>query len=129
MLSRILVVDDHEDSLNVFSRVLTKAGYDVFLAQNGSEALKSVLQYRPHLIILDLQIPEISGLEVCRTIKENPFSQVIPVLIITAGSDSRLREEIQKAGADELLMKPIDPFRLLSIVNNYLSQSQSSIAS
>lgn len=129
MLSRILVVDDHEDSRKVFSRVLTKAGYDVFLAQNGSEALKSVLQYRPHLIILDLQIPEISGLEVCRTIKENPFSQVIPVLIITAGSDSRLREESQKARADELLIKPIDPFRLLSIVNNYLSQSQSSMAS
>lgn len=129
MLPRILVVDDHEDSRKVFSRVLTKAGYDVFLAQNGSEALKSVLQYRPHLIILDLQIPEISGLEVCRTIKENPFSHVIPILIITAGSDSRLREESQKAGADELLMKPIDPFRLLSIVNSYLSQSQPSLAS
>ncbi|MDC4227480.1 MAG: response regulator [Candidatus Manganitrophus sp.] len=122
MPQRVLIVDDHEDSLSIFSSALAGAGYDVITATDGQEALQKVLKTRPDLVLLDLILPEIDGFAVCDTLKYSPSFRSIPVLMISAWTDSHsiLQKQSQRAGAEELLMKPIAPKDLVTKVRKYL---------
>jgi CheY-like chemotaxis protein len=123
MSQRILVVDDDGDSLIILSTVLSKAGYAVSTAKDSKEALRKICESRPDLVLLDLILPEIDGFALCDQLKSSDSFRSIPVLMISAWSDSNsiLEQQSLRAGAEELLMKPIEPKELIIKVRRYLN--------
>ncbi|MBF0350968.1 MAG: response regulator [SAR324 cluster bacterium] len=115
--SIVLVADDSLTIRMQLSELLDDVGYKSILAENGREAIESVNRYLPDLVILDVIMPEMDGIEVCRRIKANPATQQIPVIIIT--SKSNLDEKIKglNAGADDYLFKPYNPKEFTAKVN------------
>src|SRR3712207_1091031 len=107
-MSYLLVADDHENLRYLVRDVLQAAGHQVELAADGLLALAAIEQREPHLIVLDLGMPGMSGIEVCRAIKQNPFTARIPVLVLTAQSNIEHKVEVFEAGADDYLVKPFD---------------------
>lgn len=128
MPKQILIVDDNEDSCQIFTRLLTKEGYAVTLAKDGVEGLQRVSQSRPDLILLDVMLPGINGFEVCRAIKSDPSLCSIPVLIISAGIDPALQEQGLNVGAEALLTKPIRPPVLIAKIKGYFNNQPSSLS-
>lgn len=92
--------------------VLVSAGHEVSLASDGLSALASIQEREPDLLVLDLVMPGMSGIEVCRAVKLNPFTARIPVLMLTARGDVEHKVEAFEAGADDYLAKPFDPREL-----------------
>lgn len=122
MSKQILIVDDEEDTLTIFSRALAKAGYEVATAKNGHEALRRILGDPPDLVLLDLILPEMDGFAISETIKSDAALRAIPVVMISAWTDANavLETQSRRAGAAELLMKPITPKDLVTTVKKYL---------
>ena len=116
----ILVVDDEEDILDTLQRILTVEGYDVVVARSGRSALEYIEQSIPSAVLTDIQMPGMSGYELCRQLKSSPSSQAVPVLLITGLiGHSNLQEGIE-AGADDYLRKPIDADDVLMRVRNQI---------
>jgi two-component system cell cycle response regulator len=106
--SRILVVDDHEDNIEVLRVRLESWGYGVSAAENGADALAFVERTPPDLILLDVMMPEIDGIEVARRIKANKALPFIPIIMQTALDSTEDKVEGLEAGADDYITKPID---------------------
>ena len=117
---RILVVDDLEDNLFLLQAVLQAEGYQVELANSGSAALTLVEVAPPDLILLDLMMPEITGLEVTQQIRQNVNLPYIPILLVTAYEETRAAEGLDM-GANDFIRKPIDFDELLARVRAFLS--------
>ncbi|HJU65093.1 MAG TPA: response regulator, partial [Gemmatimonadaceae bacterium] len=115
-MSYVLCVDDNEDMRLMVREVLASAGHDVNLAPDGLSALASIQEREPDLLVLDLVMPGMSGIDVCRAVKRNPFTARIPVLMLTAQSDIDSKVQGFEAGADDYLPKPFDPRELRSRV-------------
>jgi DNA-binding response OmpR family regulator len=119
--TKILIVDDDSISRCILTRVLSNDGYEIIEATNGKEALEKAETEKLNLIILDVNLPDITGYEVCKQLKLNPITEVIPILSI---SSCYIKNEDWihglECGADNYLMKPIDPNVLLAIVNSML---------
>ncbi len=111
-MSYLLVVDDNEDMRLMVREVLISAGHAVDTAPNGVRALEAIERREPDLLILDLIMPGMSGIEVCRAVKRNPFQARIPVLMLTARGDVGHKVAGFEAGADDYLAKPFDPREL-----------------
>jgi DNA-binding response OmpR family regulator len=103
---RILIVDDEEDICNTLSDFLTDCGYEVLQATSGEEAIRLVKAARPHLILLDIRMPEMNGLEILRRVRA--LDQEVGVIMITAFTDITIAQESLKAGASDFVTKPID---------------------
>ena len=116
----ILVVDDKPNNRLLLNTYLVSAGYEVLFATTGEEALVSVVADPPHLIVLDVLLPQMNGYEVCRTIKLSERLKVIPVILVTAlhGEDERLKGI--NAGADDFIGRPINKLELLTRVKSLL---------
>jgi pilus assembly protein CpaE len=112
MANRILAVDDNVVNLKLVSATLTNAGYEVYTAESGQEALARVNQILPDLVILDVMMPEMDGYEVCRSLRKNPVTAHIPIMMLTA--HDTLEDKIKgfDAGADEYVTKPFQPAEL-----------------
>jgi DNA-binding response OmpR family regulator len=108
-----LVVDDEEKNLKLFRAILARDGFDVALAANGSAGLHAVEQCPPDLILLDAMMPGMNGFDVCRHLKNDLRTQMIPVLMVTALPEKEDRIRAMEAGADDFLSKPIDATELL----------------
>ncbi|CAN2189628.1 OmpR Response regulators consisting of a CheY-like receiver domain and a winged-helix DNA-binding domain [Candidatus Nanopelagicaceae bacterium] len=115
----ILVVDDNEDIRNLLSLVLQKEGYEVFLAPNGSEALEIIKNNRLDLILLDVMMPELSGLEVLSNIRGNKNNIIssIPVMMITAASTVSDIDAAIEIGASSYIIKPFRNENLIGKVS------------
>ena len=116
---QILIVDDYPGARYLRSRILSDAGYEVIEANNGTEALAIARSVSPSLILLDVNLPDISGLEVCERLKHDPATASIPVIQITGAwlSDDDRRQGLS-SGADVYLVEPVDDVTLLrSVVN------------
>lgn len=103
---KILLVDDESQNLEVLRRLMTRRGYDVLTASSGELALRSVVRNRPDLVLLDVNMPGIDGIEVCRRLKADPQTRLIPVVLLTTLTASEDRIRGIEAGADDFLSKP-----------------------
>jgi putative two-component system response regulator len=104
----ILVVDDSEAIAVMLEQLLVTDGYRVSLARDGREALDTVARSRPDLILTDLDMPHVNGYELCRRIKHDPATRLIPVLMITGGTAQEVKLRAWDLGADDFLTKPFD---------------------
>lgn len=118
---RILVVEDDQDVANLLAIMLSDAGYDVDQAHNGGDALKRLANTHYHLLSLDLMLPDISGLEIIRQLREQPQTVNLPILVISAKMEQGRMALNGHANHIEWLAKPIDQHRLIEIVGNQLS--------
>jgi putative two-component system response regulator len=117
---RILVVDDVEANRDLLTRMLTSEGHVVETASDGQEALQAVAREHPDLILLDVVMPGPTGLDVCRTLKKESSTRLIPVVLITALQDSRDKIAGIDAGADDFITKPFNMYELRARVRSLL---------
>jgi len=120
MRKRILAVDDQRHIARLVQYHLERAGYEVELAYDGAQALEKVRESCPDLVILDVMLPKLDGFEVLRQLKEDPATENIPVIMLTAKSDSDDALQGYDRGAQWYLVKPVDPLELLAFVKNVL---------
>ena len=123
----ILIVDDYAGARYLRSRLLNDAGYEVLEASGGEEALRMAIEARPALILLDVNLPDVNGTEVCRRLKQDPQTARIPVIQITgAWLSDEARQQGIASGADQYLTEPVDEMTLLRHIVTLLDASPQS---
>jgi two-component system, OmpR family, alkaline phosphatase synthesis response regulator PhoP len=120
---KILVADDESHILHVVSLKLRNAGFHVVCARDGQEALELAAQERPDLLITDYHMPQLSGLELCRRLKQSAATAHIPSIMLTARGYSLEPSDTQQSGILRMLSKPFSPRHLLATVNEVLEQT------
>ena len=120
MSKRILIVDDDEMVLIAVNELLKQEGYEVYPASSGSEALEKLDQGTYDLIMLDIIMPEMSGFELCKKIRELDNYKETPIIFLSAKNQDKDRVEGMEAGANLFLSKPISPDKLLNIISDTL---------
>ncbi len=120
---RILVADDEPDVLNLVSTNLKNAGFNVIKATDGMVALSQARETLPALIILDLMLPEMSGLEVCKVLKKEPSTSLIPIIMLTAKAEEVDRIVGLELGADDYITKPFSPRELVLRVKSVMRRA------
>ncbi|WP_203294653.1 response regulator transcription factor [Luteirhabdus pelagi] len=118
--TRILLVDDEPDILEIVGYNLSTEGYDVITAENGSEAIKKARKHTPHLIILDVMMPEMDGIEACEKLRKIPELSQTVITFLTARGEDYSQVAGFDAGADDYITKPIRPKVLISKVKALL---------
>ena len=124
MASRILIVEDDPDIAELVARYLDKAGFTTERAVSGRDALTSISVRPPDLLVLDLMLPHVDGLEVCRAIRANDATAGLPVIMLTARADESERIVGLELGADDYLAKPFSPNELVARVRALLRRAQ-----
>jgi len=119
-MSKILIVDDEERNLKLLDVMLSNYGYASETAKNGIEALEKTQSYKPDLILLDIMMPEMDGYETCRRLRENPETQHIPIVMVTALADRDSKIRGLEAGANDFLTKPVDKTEVIIRAKNLL---------
>jgi len=122
-MDTILIIDDEQDIRDILNYNLTKVGYRVHEASNGREGIKIAVQKKPDLIILDVMMPEMDGIEVCEELKTNPETKNIKICFLTARSEDYSQIAGFDAGADDYVSKPIKPKVLISRIKALLRRS------
>jgi class 3 adenylate cyclase len=117
---RILVVDDNATNRDILTTRLKAHGYEALQAADGEEALAAVKQHRPDLILLDVMMPKLDGIETCRRLKSDNTLPFLPIILVTARADSKDVVAGLEAGADEYLTKPVDQAALVARVRSVL---------
>ena len=128
-MPKILVVDDEPDAVDLIKFNLKGAGYDVLTAADGDEALKKARSLLPDLIVLDLMLPEVDGLEVCKILKRDQRVAMTPILMLTAKAAEIDRVLGLELGADDYVTKPFSPRELVLRVKKLLKNGQAPLAS
>src|SRR5262245_7990483 len=117
---KVLVVDDYEPNVRGLRQMLAHADYSVLTASNGADALEIVKNERPDLVLLDVLMPGVSGLDVCAALKRDASTCLTPVVLISGANERETRIAGLDAGADDFLNKPIDPEELQTRVRSLL---------
>ena len=120
-VKKILVADDETHILHVVSLKLRNAGFNVLTARDGQEALELAQSEHPDLIITDYHMPQLSGLELCQRLKQDPNTRDIPAIMLTARGYHLEPHDTQQSGILRMLSKPFSPRQLLSTVNEMLA--------
>ena len=121
--SHILIVDDYPDALDIWALYLRLLGYTVSTAADGTSALAQAEQLLPDLIVLDLELPGISGFEAARRLRRNPSTQDIPLIAATGYSHQRQLAMAYDAGFDDVAVKPVDPDSLVERIERLLDKT------
>jgi two-component system, cell cycle response regulator DivK len=116
----ILVVEDNELNMKLFHDLLEAHGYSILQTRDGMEALKLARQHKPDLILMDIQLPEVSGLEVTKWIKEDDELKSIPIIAVTAFAMKGDEEKIREGGCEAYIAKPISVTSFLKTVEQFL---------
>jgi two-component system cell cycle response regulator DivK len=117
----VLVVEDNELNMKLFHDLLEAHGYNILQTKDGIEALRIAREHRPDLILMDIQLPEVSGLEVTRWIKEDDSLKQIPVVAVTAFAMKGDEEKIRDGGCEAYISKPISVTHFLQTVQRFLA--------
>ena len=120
---KILVVDDETDIVDLISYNLSKEGYDVSTASDGGEALSEIRKTRFDLIILDLMLPGIQGMELCRILRSDPKTETVPIIMLTAKGEEVDRVLGLEMGADDYITKPFSPRELIARIRAVLRRT------
>jgi len=118
--ARILVVDDEAPIREYEANLLSEFGHEVLTASNGVEALDLARERRPGLVLLDIRMPEMSGIEVCRQLRADPQTRRVRILVVSGVDVREVLEESMAAGADDFIAKPIDKLELMVRVRSLL---------
>ena len=117
---RILVIDDESDVLDTVRIGLELAGFTVLATPDGAQGLRVADAEKPDLVLLDLQMPTLNGIEVCRRLKEGGETKTTPVIILSAHADESSRLSARKVGADDYVLKPFDMRELVDLIHTFL---------
>jgi two-component system cell cycle response regulator DivK len=126
---KILIVEDSPPNMRLIEMTLRLKGYELLEAIDGEEALNMVIREKPDLIIMDLNLPKVSGLEVTKRLRQMPAFNRIPIIAVTAHAMKGDKEKIIEAGCDAYLPKPINTHQLPRVVAEMLRQRQKDSAS
>ena len=118
---KVLIVEDNDLNMKLFNDLLEAHGYNTLQTRDGIEALKLARQHRPDLILMDIQLPEISGLEVTKWLKEDDDLRSIPVIAVTAFAMKGDEEKIRGGGCEAYIAKPISVTSFLRTVERFLA--------
>ncbi len=121
MAKTVLIVEDNELNMKLFHDLLESYGYDTMGTRSGIEALELARTHRPDLILMDIQLPDVSGLEVTKWIKADPDLHRIPVVAVTAFAMNGDEERIRQGGCEAYLSKPISIAKFMETVRSFLS--------
>jgi two-component system cell cycle response regulator DivK len=122
MPKTVLIVEDNELNMKLFHDLLQANGFETIETRNGIEALDLARKHRPDLILMDIQLPEVSGLEVTKWIKEDDDLKAIPVIAVTAFAMKGDEERIREGGCEAYLSKPISVAKFLETVRHFVKQ-------
>ena len=120
MSKTVLIVEDNELNMKLFHDLLEAHGYKTLETKDGREALRLAREHRPDLILMDIQLPEVSGLEVTKWIKEDAALRAIPVIAVTAFAMKGDEEKIREGGCEAYLAKPISVANFLETVEKFI---------
>ena len=122
----ILIVDDYPDALDIWALYLTSLGYRVSTASDGEAALAEAERLHPDLIVLDLELPRLSGIDVAKRLRANPDTQSIPLIAATGYSHRTQLDRARDAGFDHIVIKPCDPDALVEEIERQLIATEES---
>ena len=122
MSKTVLIVEDNELNMKLFHDLLEAHGYQTLQTRTGIEALELARAHHPDLILMDIQLPEVSGLEVTKWIKEDDDLKTIPVIAVTAFAMKGDEERIRQGGCEAYISKPISVVKFLETVRSYLGE-------
>ncbi|HLY46803.1 MAG TPA: response regulator [Stellaceae bacterium] len=117
---KVLIVEDNDLNMKLFNDLLEAHGYRTLQTKDGVEALRMARQYRPDLILMDIQLPEVSGLEVTKWLKEDDDLRAIPVIAVTAFAMKGDEQKIRDGGCEAYIAKPISVVGFMRTVERYL---------
>ena len=123
MAKTVLVVEDNELNMKLFHDLLEANGYNIVQTRSGLEAIDLAREHRPDLILMDIQLPEVSGLEVTKWLKEDDELRAIPVVAVTAFAMKGDEERIRQGGCEAYLSKPISVTKFIETVKTYISDA------
>jgi len=119
-VATILVVDDYLDSLQVWDMYLRTVGFDVLTATDGAGALEQAIEHRPDVVVLDLELPDMSGLDVARALRAHDRTSHIPLIAATGYSQTEQLDAARRSGFDAVLLKPCEPQLLVTEIRRLL---------
>ncbi|ALJ38030.1 response regulator [Azospirillum brasilense] len=119
-VKRVLIVEDNELNMKLFHDLLEAHGYATLQTRSGMDALAMAREHHPDLILMDIQLPEVSGLEVTRWIKDDPALKSIPIIAVTAFAMKGDEEKIREGGCEDYIAKPISVTKFLESVQKFL---------
>ncbi|SDR39376.1 response regulator [Pseudovibrio sp. Tun.PSC04-5.I4] len=123
MQKTVLIVEDNELNMKLFNDLLEAHGYTTLQSRSGMEAIDLARAHKPDLILMDIQLPEVSGLEVTKWIKEDDELKAIPVIAVTAFAMKGDEERIRQGGCEAYISKPISVASFLETVSGFLKES------
>ena len=121
MKPSIVIVEDEVNIANA-EKLILQAEYDVHLAHDGEEGLRLIKEVKPTLVVLDLMLPKMSGVEICKQIRADAALKGTKVVMVTAKNEDRDEQEGMDTGADDYIMKPFEPVELRHVVNQVLKE-------
>src|SRR6202046_2577207 len=124
MAKTVLIVEDNELNMKLFHDLLEAHGYSTVGTRNGIEALDLTRKYRPDLILMELQLPEVSGVEVKKWLKDDPELRNIPVVAVTAFAMKGHEERIRQGGCEAYLSKPISVAKFMETIRRFLGAAE-----
>jgi len=122
MTKTVLIVEDNELNMKLFHDLLDAHGYDTLQTRNGMEALKLARDHKPDLILMDIQLPEVSGLEVTKWLKDDDELRAIPVIAVTAFAMKGDEERIREGGCEAYISKPIAVATFIETVRQFIGE-------
>ena len=119
-MKRILVVEDNEDNLYLIRFILKKGGFEVIEARDGAEGVELAINKKPNLILMDIQLPDINGIEVTRRIRASEANGDIPIIVLTSYAMTGDREKALAAGCTAYIEKPINTETIMAEIKKYI---------
>ncbi|MCE7030117.1 MULTISPECIES: response regulator [Jiella] len=123
MAKKVMIVEDNELNMKLFRDLLVAHGYDTVQTRNGLDAMDLARAERPDLILMDIQLPEISGLDVTRQLKADPELFKIPIIAVTAFAMKGDEERIRQGGCEAYISKPISVNRFMEVIRSFLDDA------